>query len=115
MWTVSLAVATALALALRARAFPLAAQVTALLAGSAAVVLALLLTWREHAQAQGALAVLVVLAAACLAVLFVEPAEHVRVRVRQAGDSLESLAVVALLPLLLGEFGVYARLLDTFS
>ncbi|MYR30115.1 MULTISPECIES: type VII secretion integral membrane protein EccD [unclassified Streptomyces] len=115
VWTVSLAAATALALALRARAFPLAAQVTALLAGSAAVVLALLLTWREHAQAQGALAVLVVLAAACLAVLFVEPAEHVRVRVRQAGDSLESLAVVALLPLLLGEFGVYARLLDTFS
>ncbi|MFF3148309.1 hypothetical protein ACFVRU_43025 [Streptomyces sp. NPDC057927] len=49
-----------------------------------------------------------------MAVLAVQPAEHVRVRLRRAGDVLESVGVIALFPLLLGVFGVYGRLLDTF-
>ncbi len=50
-----------------------------------------------------------------LGVLAVRPAEHVRVRLRKAGDVPESAGVIALFPLVLGVFGVYGRLLGTFA
>ncbi|WP_344396331.1 type VII secretion integral membrane protein EccD [Streptomyces vastus] len=114
-WTVPLAVVTALVLALRARAYPLIAEVVALMGASAVVIVRLIVVWLEHADAAGPLVVLGVLALLPLVVLAVEPAEHVRVRLRRAGDLLESVAVIALLPLLIGVFGVYGRLLDTFA
>ncbi|WP_282794891.1 type VII secretion integral membrane protein EccD [Streptomyces sp. CC224B] len=114
-WTVLLAVATALVLALRARAFPLIAEVVALLIGASAVVVRLVWVWLEREGAAGPLALLVVLALTPLLVLAVRPAEHVRVRLRRFGDVLESVGVIALVPLLLGVFGVYGRLLDTFA
>ncbi len=43
------------------------------------------------------------------------PAERVRVRLRRVGDVLESVGVIALLPLVIGVFGVYGRLLGTFT
>jgi hypothetical protein len=43
------------------------------------------------------------------------PAEPVRVRLRRVGDVLESVGVIALLPLVIGVFGVYGRLLGTFA
>ncbi|WP_307718356.1 EsaB/YukD family protein [Streptomyces sp. JHA26] len=46
--------------------------------------------------------------------LGVQLAEHVRVRLRRVGDLLESVGVIALLPLLVGLFGVYGRPLGTF-
>jgi hypothetical protein len=58
--------------------------------------------------------VLVTLAVLPLTVLAVQPAEHVRVRLRRFGDVLESVGVMALFPLVIGVFGVYGRLLDTF-
>ncbi|MFF3146972.1 hypothetical protein ACFVRU_35955 [Streptomyces sp. NPDC057927] len=39
----------------------------------------------------------------------------VRIRLRRFGDVLESVGVIALLPLVIGAFGVYGRLLDTFA
>lgn len=115
VWTVALAAVVAVVLALRARAFPLAAEVVVLLAAAAGVTVRLLLLWAERSSAAAPLAVLVVLAVLPLLVLAVQPAEHVRVRLRRVGDLLESVGVIALLPLLVGVFGVYGRLLDTFA
>ncbi|MFI8926252.1 type VII secretion integral membrane protein EccD [Streptomyces sp. NPDC053474] len=115
VWSVLLAVATALVLALRARAFPLVGEVAALLAAAGVVVARLAWVWLDQSGAAGPLALLAGLVAAPLLVLAVRPAEHVRVRLRRAGDLLESVGVIALVPLLLGVFGVYGRLLDTFA
>lgn len=115
VWTVLLAAAVAFVLALRARAYPLVAEVVVLLAASMVVALRLAWLWWERSGAPAPLAVLGVLAMLSLGVLAVQPAEHVRVRLRKAGDVLESAGVVALFPLVLGVFGVYGRLLGTFA
>ncbi|MEU3742910.1 type VII secretion integral membrane protein EccD [Streptomyces sp. NPDC032198] len=115
VWTVLLAVVTAVVLALRARAFPLVAEVVALFAAAAVVVVALVGVWLGRSSGGGPLALLAGLALAPLVVLAVQPAEHVRVRLRRFGDVLESVGVIALLPLVIGVFGVYGRLLDTFA
>ncbi|WP_338900456.1 type VII secretion integral membrane protein EccD [Streptomyces sp. TG1A-60] len=115
-WTVLLAVVTMVVLALRARAFPLVAEVVVLIAAAAVLAVRLVSAWLEHSgAAAGPLAVLVLLAVLPLLVLAVEPAEHVRVRLRRLGDTLETIGVITLLPLLVGVFGVYGRLLDTFA
>ncbi|MFF8532852.1 type VII secretion integral membrane protein EccD [Streptomyces sp. NPDC015532] len=114
-WTVLLAFVATVVLALRARAYPLTVEVVALLVAAAVVTVRLIVVWLGHAGAAGPIAVLAVLAIAPLAVLVVEPAEHVRVRLRRAGDVLESVGVIALFPLLIGMFGVYGRLLGTFA
>ncbi|MFF9058387.1 type VII secretion integral membrane protein EccD [Streptomyces sp. NPDC014882] len=115
VWTVPLASVVAVVLALRSRAFPLVAEVVVLLAAAACVAVRLSTVWAERSPAAAPLAVLVVLAVLPLVVLAVQPAEHVRVRLRRVGDLLESVGVIALLPLLIGVFGVYGRLLDTFA
>lgn len=115
-WTVLLAVVTMVVLALRARAFPLVVEVVVLLGAAAVLAVRLVSAWLDHSGgAAGPLAVLVLLAALPLLVLAVQPAEHVRVRLRRFGDTLESIGVIALFPLLIGVFGVYGRLLDTFA
>ncbi|MFE6157751.1 type VII secretion integral membrane protein EccD [Streptomyces sp. NPDC056486] len=115
VWTVLLAGAVAVVLALRARAFPLTAEVVALLTASAVVAVRLVWVWVEQSGAVGPLALLVAFTAVPLMILVVQPAEHVRVRLRRAGDVMESVGVIALLPLTIGVFGVYGRLLDTFA
>ncbi|MGW1146022.1 EsaB/YukD family protein [Streptomyces sp. NPDC002454] len=114
-WTVLLAVDTALVLWLRARAFPLVVEVVVLLFAGAVVVLRAVLVWAGHSGAAGPLAVLVALAVLPLLALAVQPPEDVRVRLRRAGDTVESIGVIALVPLLIGAFGVYGNLLDTFA
>jgi hypothetical protein len=49
-----------------------------------------------------------------LVVLAVEPPEHVRARLRRLGDRLETVAVLAAVPLAIGVLGTYGQLLDTF-
>ncbi|MFI1563045.1 type VII secretion integral membrane protein EccD [Streptomyces sp. NPDC020490] len=116
VWTVLLAAVTAVVLTLRARAFPLVAEVVAVLAGGSVVAVRLVSVWSERSGTAGTpLIVLAALAVLPLAVLAVQPSEHVRVRLRRAGDLLESVGVMALLPLLIGVFGVYGRLLGTFA
>ncbi|MEV0178407.1 type VII secretion integral membrane protein EccD [Streptomyces sp. NPDC050625] len=115
VWTVLSGAAVAVVLALRARAFPLTAEVVALLLAAAVVTVRLVVVWLGHAAALGPVAVLALLAVVPLVVLAVEPAEHVRVRLRRVGDVLESVAVIALFPLVIGVFGVYGRLLGTFA
>jgi type VII secretion integral membrane protein EccD len=114
-WTVLLAVVVTVVLALRARAFPLVTEVVALFGAGAVVAVRLVGVWQEHSGAVGSLALLVTLAVLPLLVLAVQPAEHVRIRLRRFGDVLESVGVIALFPLVIGAFGVYGRLLDTFA
>ncbi|MFG2307161.1 type VII secretion integral membrane protein EccD [Streptomyces sp. NPDC048566] len=114
-WTVPLAACVALVLALRARTMPLTVEVAAFLVASAVIVARLVWTWLGNSGAAGPLAALVLLALVPLLILAVQPAEHVRVRLRRFGDVLESVGVIALFPLVLGVFGVYGRLLDTFA
>ncbi|KOG29456.1 secretion protein snm4 [Streptomyces viridochromogenes] len=115
VWTVLLGVVVMVALGLRARAFPLTAEVVVLLVAASIVAVRLAVLWLEHTGAVGPVAVLALLAVVPLVVLSVEPAEHVRVRLRRIGDALESVAVIAMLPLVIGVFGVYGRLLGTFA
>ncbi|MFE7165938.1 type VII secretion integral membrane protein EccD [Streptomyces sp. NPDC057616] len=115
VWTVLLGIAVVVVLALRARAFPLTAEVVVLLLAAGVVAVRLVVVWLGQAPAAGPVAVLALLAVVPLVVLGVEPAEHVRVRLRRVGDVLESVAVIGLFPLVIGVFGVYGRLLGTFA
>lgn len=115
VWTVLLGVAVMMALGLRARAFPLTAEVVVLLVAASVIAVRLVVVWLEQTASAGPVAVLALLAVVPLVVLSVEPAEHVRVRLRRIGDVLESVSVIAMLPLVIGAFGVYGRLLGTFA
>ncbi|MET0854718.1 MAG: hypothetical protein ABWY30_08805, partial [Microterricola sp.] len=61
-----------------------------------------------------ALAGLVVAAVLVAIAAGVRPAAHTRATLRRFGNTIESLAVVSTVPLLLGVFGLYAQLLETF-
>ncbi|MFD7505343.1 type VII secretion integral membrane protein EccD [Streptomyces sp. NPDC059850] len=115
VWTVLLVVVVTAVVLLRARAFPLTVEVVGVLLAGTVMALRLITVWLEQSSAFGPLAVLVAFAGISLGVLAVQPAEHVRVRLRRMGDVAESAGVCALLPLLIGVFGVYGRLLDTFA
>ncbi|MDQ1009561.1 type VII secretion integral membrane protein EccD [Streptomyces sp. V4I23] len=114
VWTVSLASVVAVVLLSRARAFPLVAEVVALFAAAAALVVRLVMLWLQHAGGAGPLVVLCAAAVLPLLVLAVQPPEHVRVRLRRMADLVESIGVVGLFPLAVGVFGVYGQLLNKF-
>ncbi|MET8027430.1 type VII secretion integral membrane protein EccD [Streptomyces avermitilis] len=114
VWTVTLASLTAVVLLSRARAFPLVAEVVALFAAAALLVVRLVMVWLDH---DGGAAPLIVLCAASvlpLLVLAVQPPEHVQVRLRRSADLIESIGVIGLFPLAVGVFGIYGQLLDKF-
>ena len=113
-WTVLLAAASTVVLAGRARIYPLVAEVVALLAAAAVVLAALLAAWQDDAGTAGPLAAVLALLVAVLVALAVDPVEHVAARLRRLADRLEAAAVVAAIPLAIGVFGVYGRLLHTF-
>ncbi|MFH9014104.1 type VII secretion integral membrane protein EccD [Streptomyces sp. NPDC017943] len=114
VWTVALASVVAVVLLSRARAFPLVAEVVALFAAAAVLVVRLAVLWLDHAGGVGALVLLGAAALLPLLVLGVEPPDHVRVRLRRSADLVESLGVIALFPLAIGAFGIYGQLLDKF-
>ncbi|MET8278698.1 type VII secretion integral membrane protein EccD [Micromonospora sp. NPDC005174] len=115
-WRLALAVLVAAALLLRMRAFPLAAEVVALVTGALAVVGGLLLCWiRQRPDTWWATAVAALgVCAVTLAILAYRPPPHVLARGRQIADRVEALTVMALVPVAVGVFGLYSRLLDTF-
>ncbi|MCO1658387.1 type VII secretion integral membrane protein EccD [Pseudonocardia humida] len=115
-WTLTLAGLTALAVLIRLRAFPLTVEVVALVAASTVIALGLLLHWMATAADQwwaGALAAGAV-AVGAVVLLDLRPRPHVRARARQFADRVEGLVVVATVPVAVGVFGVYERLLNTF-
>jgi type VII secretion integral membrane protein EccD len=113
-WTVVLSSLVAVVLLSRARAFPLVAEVVALLVAAAFVVVRLVMLWMQHAGGAGPLAVLCAAAVLPLLVLAVQPPEHVQVRLRRMADLIESIGMVGLFPLAVGVFGVYGQLLNRF-
>ncbi|MGK5738709.1 type VII secretion integral membrane protein EccD [Micromonospora sp. URMC 103] len=115
-WTLVLAGLVAVALLLRMRAFPLAVEVVALVAGALAIAGGLLARWvREFPGTWwGATAAALAVCAVALVVLAHRPPPHVLARARQYADRIEALTVMALVPVAVGVFGLYSRLLDSF-
>ncbi|MEU9255062.1 type VII secretion integral membrane protein EccD [Streptomyces sp. NPDC048270] len=114
VWTVALPALVAVVLLSRARAFPLVAEVVALIAAAALLVVRLVMLWTEHGGGAGPLAVLGLAGLLPLLVLAVQPPEHVQVRLRRTADLVESVGMVGLFPLAVGVFGVYGQLLNKF-
>ncbi|WP_228991340.1 type VII secretion integral membrane protein EccD [Streptomyces sp. DH8] len=115
VWTVLLPSLVALVLLSRARAFPLVAEVVALFAAAAVLLVRLVMLWMEQSSGSaGPVLVLGVAALLPLLALATEPPEHVRVRLRRTADLVESIGMVGLFPLAVGVFGVYGRLLGKF-
>lgn len=115
-WALALAGLTALAVLIRLRAFPLTVEVVALVAASLVIAIGLLLRWMAADATRwwaGSLAA-VALAAVAVLLLAYRPRPHVMARGRQLADRLEGLVVVATVPVAVGVFGVYERLLNTF-
>lgn len=96
----------------RARAYPLIAEVVALVVAALVVLVRLGALWVDTPDAHPAAAPAVLALAVLLplAVLAVRPPEHVQVRLRRALDLCETISLVALFPLAVGVFGVYERL-----
>ncbi|MEU6033924.1 type VII secretion integral membrane protein EccD [Actinomadura sp. NPDC047616] len=115
-WTAALAVLLAIVVASRARMFPLVPQKAALLAAALAVWVNLAYRWADDTPwaAAPALGMLAAALAIPLVVLSTEQPEHVRARLRRMTARAEAVAAVALIPVAIGTFGVYERLLDTF-
>ncbi|MDJ1643093.1 type VII secretion integral membrane protein EccD [Streptomyces pakalii] len=115
VWTVLLPSLVAVVLLSRARAFPLVAEVVALFAAAAVLLVRLVMLWMDQGSGgAGPVVVLGVAALLPLLALSVEPPEHVRVRLRRTADLVESIGMVGLFPLAVGVFGVYGQLLDKF-
>jgi type VII secretion integral membrane protein EccD len=113
-WTVPLAVVLALVMLVRARMYPLAVQMIALLGAAAGILGVLWWRWAAGTALPGPLAVAGAALAGPVVVLVRDLPEHTRARLRRVGDVVESAAVVVQLPLVLGVFGVYPRLLEVF-
>lgn len=105
-----------LGLGLRARSFPLASQRIPLYLASGLGVLALvrLASGFQPAYEGVFLAVLLILALVSGAGLSIDLPDHSQARMRKAGDTIESLALLAPIPLLIGYYGIYATLLESF-
>lgn len=116
VWTVSIAAVLALLLCTRARLYPLAVEVLGLFIAAGIVVCALVqdLSGRPVGGTLVAVGLLVVVAMVGIFGMTWTPQEHVQVRLGQVLDQIQILAVLALVPLALGAFGVFTDLLDVF-
>ncbi|HEY6747942.1 MAG TPA: EsaB/YukD family protein [Mycobacteriales bacterium] len=112
-WAAGLGVAVVTVTALRTRGFPIAAQQMALWS---AVLAGLVVGGfgRMGPSPREVVAGIAAVAAAVLVLTLARPPAHTRAALRQLGDVLETVAVVAMVPLLVGLFGVYSDLLGAF-
>lgn len=115
LWSGLLALALGLTAALRSRAFPLRAQIWALWGAVAVIGLVSIAAHLGVSAGWVGTAVALVAATAVAGAVLARPAPHVRARLRGIGNVIETLAVVSLLPLLLGALGVYSELLGMFG
>jgi ESX secretion system protein EccD len=113
LWTVGVGLAVIIVSALRTRAFPLAVQQIALWF---AVLVGLLAGVLGQSRLSEPLVAVMMIAIAVLVVIMVmaRPAAHQRAFLRRVGNAIEALAVIALIPLLLGMFGIFSDLLRAF-
>jgi MFS family permease len=112
-WALALGGAVVVVTALRTRAFPLAAQQMPLWFAAAGAAVAVVV---DRVAGGGGTAGLVLLGLAVVVTVLVaaRPADHQRARLRRLGNLVEAVAVVAMVPLLLGVFGIYTDLLGAF-
>ena len=109
-WDVALAVVVLLVVVLRVRAFPN----RVLVAGVWVVACAAVIAGVAGLPGWWAVAGLVMVAGVAVLVVLARVPEHVVIRVRGVGNVVEKLGTAALLPVLLGVFGVYSSLLGAF-
>lgn len=112
-WGIGLGVAVMVVTASRTRSMPIAAQSYALWAAVGVGALGGLLT-QPLAPPWIVLSVLVMGLVVAIVGGGINPVEHQRASLRRVGNFAEAIAVAALLPLLLGVFGIYAELLSAF-
>lgn len=115
IWTELLALAFFLVAALRTRAFPLRWQGWLLWAAAGVICAAALTVLLVGGLGWIGAGVAVVVAALIATTVLVRPRPHVRARLRGLGNIVETLAVVSLIPLLVGALGIYAELLGMFG
>ncbi|WP_396644243.1 hypothetical protein [Microbacterium sp.] len=115
IWTELLALAFFLVAALRTRAFPLRWQGWLLWAAAGVICAAALTVLLVGGLGWIGAGVAVVVAALIATMVLVRPRPHVRARLRGLGNIVETLAVVSLIPLLVGALGIYAELLGMFG
>ncbi|MDG4778153.1 type VII secretion integral membrane protein EccD [Micromonospora sp. WMMD961] len=115
-WALVLAALVATALLLRMRAFPLTVEVAGLVAGALVIAGGLLARWARDAPGVwwGPALVALAFCAVTLVILAYRPPPHALARARQYADRVEALTVMALVPVAVGVFGLYSRLLNTF-
>jgi type VII secretion integral membrane protein EccD len=113
LWAVAAGTVVITVSALRTRAFPLAVQQMALWSAVLAGFMGGLLgqPWIGDLLQAVILAGLMVLV---VIMVLARPAAHQRAFLRRVGNALETLAVIALIPLLLGMFGIFSDLLKAF-
>ncbi|MFJ2369101.1 EsaB/YukD family protein [Microbacterium sp. NPDC087665] len=116
VWSTLLAVALAAVLVLRSRAFPLRSQGLLLWGAAVTIVVCGAASALGRGGSDGGMLTAAVLVGGTAAVAgMARPRAHQRARLRALGDLLEAIVVVALLPLVVGVFGIYADLLALFG
>lgn len=110
-WAIALGAAVLLVTVLRTRAFPLAVQAIVLWTSAVVAILVVALAHSTDPFVGGYLALAALVSVVAVAA---NPPAHGRARLRRLGNALEMVAVVSLLPVLLGVFKVYPDLLGTF-
>jgi len=113
LWTVGVGLAVIIVSALRTRAFPLAVQQMALWFAVLAGMLAGLLAQPQLSE-PSVVVILVGISMLVVIMVMAPPAAHQRAFLRRVGNVVEALAVISLVPLLLGMFGVFSDLLRAF-
>jgi type VII secretion integral membrane protein EccD len=112
-WTVAVGLVVLTITALRTRAFPLAVQQMALWFAVLGGGLIGLVGQPRLAPPELAM-IFAGVAGLAMVMVLARPAAHQRAFLRRIGNFVEALAVIALIPLLLGIFGVFADLLRAF-
>ncbi len=115
VWAWLVAGSAVIAVVLRARAFPLRRQVWALWSACGVMTVASAVEASGYGVAGVAAGTAAGIAPLAAFASLVEPRLHVRARLRGLGNTVESWAAVALLPLVVGGFGLYSHLLGLFG
>jgi type VII secretion integral membrane protein EccD len=112
-WAVWVGLVVIMVTALRTRAFPLAVQQMVLWSAVLAGLLGGLIGQPRLSEPLVA-AILAGTAVLVVIMVLARPAAHQRAFLRRVGNVIEALAVIALIPLLLGMFGIFSDLLRAF-
>jgi hypothetical protein len=113
-WAVVLGLSVTVLTALRTRAFPLTMQQLPLCLAAVTATLVAVLARQPLLGTSGVALVLIGFGVLVSVAVGARPAEHQRARLRRIGNLIEAVLVIALIPLVLGVFGVYADLLGAF-